>query len=385
MAPQAILIFFHCPSNTGYAIGKLEPVFLDMARRLVSDDEKIHFSYTKLNDYPVCLMNSRVRVLQYDPMTATREECVKIGRYIGDHGINVALGFDQPVSSPLYPVIRQAGVNLLVSYWGAPMSSQNSGAKLLLKKFEVYLSRSRPDIFIFESKAMAETAIYGRGIPSGQVRVVHLGVDTERFKPRKEFIWYAHDIFGIPRHRRIVFYSGHMEERKGVHVIIEAAKELVLTRRRRDVHFLIIGNRPGEEDRFHWMYQGTAAEAHITFGGYRDDGEKILSSCYVGVIASTGWDSFTMSALEIAASGLPLIVSKLQGLSETIEDGRTGYFIVPGSHEDLADRLDHILQSCDLRNDLGEAARKRIVEGYSREHQVDRLVSVLMDVSKKSV
>ena len=59
-----------------------------------------------------------------------------------------------------------------------------------------------------------------------------------------------------------------------------------------------------------------------------DDLSRIFPCCYAGVIASTGWDSFTVSSLEMASSGLPLVVSNLQGLSESIEADVTGFLLI---------------------------------------------------------
>ncbi len=51
-------------------------------------------------------------------------------------------------------------------YWGAPMSSLNQGLKLLAKRLEVALfRRDRPDLFLFESEAMRDLAVKGRGLP----------------------------------------------------------------------------------------------------------------------------------------------------------------------------------------------------------------------------
>jgi glycosyltransferase involved in cell wall biosynthesis len=267
-----------------------------------------------------------------------------------------------------------------VSYWGAPMSSPNSGIRLFLKRLEVALTRHKPDHFIFESRAMADAAVNGRGVPARIVSVIPTGVDTDRFRPDLRDCEYAHQAFRIPRDRKIVFYSGHMEERKGVHVVIEAATELVRNRGRRDLHFLLLGNRDGQERQFAPLYVGTEAEEHVTFGGYRLDIDRILRSCYTGVIASTGWDSFPMSSLEMASSGLPLVASKLQGIVEGIEDGTTGYLFTPGDRIALADRIGQLADDDALRARMGVAARDWIMANFSRQLQVERLVNTMTEL-----
>ena len=120
---------------------------------------------------------------------------------------------------------------------------------------------------------------------------------------------------------------------------------------------------------------------HVTFGGYRNDIEKIMPSCYLGMIASTGWDSFTMSSLEMASSGLPLLVSNLQGLAETIDKGQTGYSFEPGNHTELSERIVTVLDDNKNRNLLGENARKRILSKFTVQQQIKNLVMLIKQIS----
>ncbi len=195
---------------------------------------------------------------------------------------------------------------------------------------------------------------------------------------------YAQDAFAIPADRRIIVYSGHMEPRKGVHVIVKAVVELAERRGRTDVHFLLFGNRNGEEKRFLPLYEGTRAEGHLTFGGYRDDLPRVFGSADIGCIASTGWDSFTMSSVEMAASGLPLVVSSLQGLRETIEEGRTGVSFPPGDHVALADRLEALLDDAPLRRRMGAAARERMAAGHTVARQVESIADTIRAVRERA-
>ena len=139
-------------------------------------------------------------------------------------------------------------MNWIVSYWGAPMSSLNSGLKLLAKRVEVSLRRSKPDHFVFESEGMREAAVFGRGVPASRTSVVRLGVDLDRFRPAEDRPVPLPSELGIPDGRFVVFYSGHFEPRKGVQVIVDAARHLVEKLDDRRFHFLLCGNKGNEAD-----------------------------------------------------------------------------------------------------------------------------------------
>jgi glycosyltransferase involved in cell wall biosynthesis len=167
-----------------------------------------------------------------------------------------------------------------------------------------------------------------------------------------------------------------MEERKGVRTIIEAAMELLVARGRTDVRFLLFGNKHNESEVYEQMYRGSSAEEYITFGGYRADLPKIFPCCFVGVIASSGWDSFPRTSLEFAASGLPLIVSELGGLPECIEANETGFLFPPQDDVALANRIEQLLESPSRASEMGAASRARCEREYSLEKQALRLGEV---------
>lgn len=378
---KGILVIFHCRENTGYAIKTLEERFYEVGKLLVGNN--IHFSYTEISNTTECTQPSKnISVIKFDPTTSDKNELQKISQYVHENNIECVLGFDQPPGRKYYKYIRKAGVKHIVSYWGASMSDINSGLKLGLKRIEMLFHRYSPDHYIFESNAMRDTAIYGRGISKRKTSITYLGVDTNKYKPNSKPTQYPYTSFSIPKDRKIIFYSGHMEPRKGVRVLINAAIELVDRRDIKEFHFLILGNKNGEESLFEEMLISKKAKDHVTFGGYRDDISEILPECYLGVIASTGWDSFTMSALEMASAGLPMLVSDLQGLRETISNGNTGFLFEAGNHEELADKITKLIFDNNLRNKMSEKSRKRVSTNFTISKQIDSLTNTIKALNK---
>lgn len=378
---NAILVFFHCAANTGYAISHLERVFYRMAVQLVGGAERVHFAYPDLSaGVSQSLPDELQNVIEFDPRTSDTEQLAKLANYLQTNDIDFALGFDQPIYRPCFRTMRKSGVRAIVSYWGAPMSSPTGGVKLLLKRLQVKLTPHSPDHFVFESKAMARSATHGRGVPPSQVSVVYLGVDPEEYTPNLRSDDYLREHFEIPSGASVGVFTGHFEKRKGVHVLVRAAAELVNERSRKDFHLLLVGNRSGEARPLRSMVRGTPAEQHVTFGGYRSDVERILPCCSFGIIGSTGWDSFTVSALEMAASGLPLVVSRLQGLTETVEERVTGLTFPPGDHAALADKIAFLLDHPEKLEEMSRASRERILNQFTLDRQVHELAEVCQSV-----
>jgi glycosyltransferase involved in cell wall biosynthesis len=84
-----------------------------------------------------------------------------------------------------------------------------------------------------------------------------------------------------------------------------------------------------------------------------------------------------MSSVEMMASGLPLIVSDLQGLSETIEPNRNGFLIAPGDHVQLATNIKKLIEQPQIANEFSIASRKRAEEFFSIAGQINAFTKLI--------
>lgn len=370
-----MLILIPYQIGIGFAIQRLIKAFYEMAVRLTVDTARVHFAFTSVGkERSAALPPDFTNSIEFDPAAPRDADVRRLAAYIEQHGISSVFGLDVGVEPSYLGAIRRAGVRTVVGYWGAPMSSANSGLKLLAKRLEVALHRSKPELFIFESEAMRTLAVQGRGIPRSVTAIVPTGVDATAFRPNPDAEDVVYTRFDIPRTRRVIVYMGHLHERKGVHVLMRAAGH-ARAMGRTDLHFLFLGNRDGEQEQFRDAYAG-AAEL-ITFGGYQSDIPTLLSGCYLGCVPSTGWDSFPMSSLEMQACGLPVVVSDWQGVPETIADGETGLTVRAGDAELLAGAIAALADDPDRRNRMGQAARRRILASFTREHQIENLTRIV--------
>jgi glycosyltransferase involved in cell wall biosynthesis len=378
---KSILVLLHCESNTGYAIAPLEATFYRMALTLCGQDAgRIHFGYPSMARGPTDTLPADFRqYLIVDTRSEDPAHWREVGDYIQRHDIDTVFGFDQPVSRPIYRHLRRAGVRHFIAYWGAPMSSVFGPVKRLLKRIDVLLRRHGPDHYIFESQGMADTAVLGRGIRRARTSVIFQGVDTERFQPVPADENYVYEQLQIPAHRRIFFYAGHMEPRKGVAVIMRAANRMA-ERPADDWQIVLFGNQPGQESSYLQMLT-PAARAHVLFGGYRHDLPRIQRGCHAAVIASTGWDSFPRSGVEMQSSGLPLLASGLPGLREIAEHGKTGFVFRPGDDAELAEFMARLLDEPGLREQLSRQARTRALDLLSLDAQLAGLVTTVKAIA----
>ncbi len=359
---------FHCEQYTEYAIESLESSFTDAALLAGFESDYILYSYSKVLE-----TSPKVFEIGY----YTRQDAEKLREVYRKYPIGTILAFDLPYPTAVCKSASCLGVDNIISYWGASMSTTNHGLKLLVKRAEWWFrGGSAPTKFIFESQAMKRSATHGRGISSKNTTVIPLGVDVEKYYPAKDS-HYAHNEFKIPFERKIIFYSGHMEERKGVRILIEAIKILGELGKIEPFHLLICGNKERQSKRYEELLTGSIAKKYVTFAGYRKDIPEIMQSAFLGAIASTGWDSFTMSSIEMLASGLPLIVSDLDGLRETIEPELCGELIEPGDSMGLATRILEYFEKPNKHKSHSKFARQRAVDLFSKSLQIRRISELI--------
>jgi glycosyltransferase involved in cell wall biosynthesis len=346
-------------TNEGYAIEMLERTFYHVGLMLAEGDPtQIHFSFAHWSRG-----NSKVlpkgfnNLLRFSFREPERSDYEKLAGYVKNNGIKFTLVLDLQPTHTICRYLREGGVRTIVSYWGSPISPLMPRWKLVIKKLGILFDKSKVDGLIFESTRLAEFALKGRGVPEGMIDIVPTGVDTSHFCPT--ISEYVYEQFGFSPDRRVCVFSGHVYEGKGINVLIDAAIILLKEKRRDDVCFLLCGNRTGENNEFEERYSGLGLDEYIRFGGYRDDMHRIYPGCFCGVVPSLVEDSFPSSALEMAACGLPVVASRIGGLTDSVIDGETGFLFKPGDATQLARIIEKMLDDPSIAEEYGLKGHRR--------------------------
>lgn len=133
-------------------------------------------------------------------------------------------------------------------------------------------------------------------------------------------------------------------------------------------HLWICGEG-GEQGKLEALTRELGLGERVKFLGTRPHEEtmRLLASADVVAQPNLGPETFGMTAAEAAALGRAVLASDVPALNEILEKDVSALLTTPGSAEALANGLTSLLQSPDLRNRLGNAAKTRIAEHYSPE------------------
>ena len=94
------------------------------------------------------------------------------------------------------------------------------------------------------------------------------------------------------------------------------------------------------------------------------------------VVPSICYENFPMVIVEAFANSLPVIGSSLGGIPEILEDGYTGRFLTPGSHESLVDALDAWQENGEAGSGMGQCAFEVFRNRYSADVAYKQLLAL---------
>jgi glycosyltransferase involved in cell wall biosynthesis len=89
--------------------------------------------------------------------------------------------------------------------------------------------------------------------------------------------------------------------------------------------------------------------------------------------------------LEAMAAGRPVVATAVGAISDVVEDGVTGYLVEPGDVVALADRLGRLLDSGELRAQMGAAGQAVAASGHMPDAAIERLIALYADLQRERV
>src|SRR5882724_4832375 len=196
------------------------------------------------------------------------------------------------------------------------------------------------------------------GVPREKLRLLGNGVDLDRFGPQPAGVREAvRAELEVGDGQVVVGAVGRLVWEKGYAELFEAAARLLA--RRPDLTVVVAG--PYDADKGDPLTPADVAAAEaagVRFLGHRGDPERLYAAFDIYVLASHR-EGFPRSAMEAAASGLPIIATDIRGCREVVDDDQTGLLVPtrdPAALEAAIDRLAGDVATC---RRLGEDAAVR--------------------------
>lgn len=141
-----------------------------------------------------------------------------------------------------------------------------------------------------------------------------------------------------------VLYLGRLSPRKGVDLVVRAAKDLNLSGT--PVHLTVAGSAFAGMEWFEEELRASAdtrrGDSAIEFTGFVDDVWPLLSAADVLVVPSRLDESFGNTAVEGILAGRPVVVSNTSGLREAARGYESAIYVEPNDAQGIADALERV-------------------------------------------
>ncbi len=230
----------------------------------------------------------------------------------------------------------------------------------------------RADVILANSNAVAGEAIRKENADPKRVRVIHNGVDQERYHPGPPEEALAREL-GIPAGVPVIGMIANFFVYKGHADLVQAAA--ILRSQGLEFTLLFVGRDGDASEEVRRQIREAGLTERVRFAGPRPDVPGLLRLFDVFVSASYE-EGFSNSILEAMSSGRAIVATFVGGTFEQIKDGSNGLLVAPRDPEALARSLAQLLRDPELCLRLGNAARETAVQNFSVERLADRTASL---------
>ncbi|MFE3290950.1 glycosyltransferase [Rhodococcus sp. NPDC059234] len=203
------------------------------------------------------------------------------------------------------------------------------------------------------------------GYPAEKVRVIHNGVDPAKFTTATDRSVLSEFGFGVGDPVAAILAALRLE--KDHATLLRSARQVI--DEIPNAKFLIIGDGPTRPE-LERLSTALGVAANVCFAGVREDVSRLLCAIDVFVLSSSTVECFPMALLEAMACARPAVCTAVGGVSEMLEDGRTGYLVPAQDPHLLAERLSAVLSDPVSARRMGRAGRERVESEFSLDRSV---------------
>lgn len=271
-----------------------------------------------------------------------------------------------------------AGVPAIVHHvhgWGI-QEGMSAGMRTLYLGLERLCASFTKRLIVVSRPTLQKGLAYRIG-REDQYALIYNGIQLEKFRQKYDERQVRLEL-GLDPDCRVVGMIGRLDRQKNPLDFIRAAA--IVRKRYQKVQFLIAGEGVLRNE-CRSLIQDLNLDGNFFLLGFRNDVEKIMAVLDL-IVSSSLWEGLPVVFQEAMSAGKPIVANDVDGASDVIIDGETGYLVAPHKPAEMAERILNLLGSDDLCKRMGLAAQRN-AESFSSEQMLDRLVSLYQDVTPR--
>jgi len=219
------------------------------------------------------------------------------------------------------------------------------------------------------SREGVERYIHIGAVPPHKICYLPNGIDVKRFVLSPELRWQTRQMFGIKRSVFLWLAVGRLAPPKDYENLLQAFAHLAP--HEPSVRLFIAGEGSLRED-LESLSRRLNLTGKVKFLGLRQDIPQLMQAADAFVLSSA-WEGMPNVLLEAAASGLPIVSTRVSGASPIVLEGKSGYLVPPKNPQALATAMLRLMRlSPEQRRRMGVQGRRHVQDHFDLECIVDR-------------
>jgi glycosyltransferase involved in cell wall biosynthesis len=207
-----------------------------------------------------------------------------------------------------------------------------------------------------------------------RVSILPNGVDINLFNPNIVDREKVRDEFNFKTDEIVLGMLARFTPGKGHEEFLQAARDL--NDDYNNLRYLIVGESSRGEDSYAEYIKELAEKynlKNVTFTGFRTDTADVLKAMDIFVFPSHS-EAFGIALIEAMAMKKPSVCTNSDGVQDIAVDNVTSLLFQKRNYIDLKEKLVKLINSKELRIELGENSRQRVIDNFNIEKLTDRTI-----------
>ena len=284
------------------------------------------------------------------------------GRYHVIHAHGLSAGIDSSLAA------RASGATVITTVHNLVLRETAGRRAVVHRRAEALAVRSSARIFAVSEQIARHlrASVRDRG-QMDKIETLHLGIGPTPQVTRSRA--QIRESLNLGAQDSLIVTASRLRPQKALHVMLEA-----LSRLDQRAALAVLGEGPLQDD---LVAQASAAGIadRVHFLGFRRDIADFVAAADVFCLSSV-WEGVPLAAQEAILLGVPVVATDVGGMPELIADGVSGRLVPSGDADALAEALQEVLTTPDVRAAFIERASADLNANFSTDAMLRRLSDV---------
>lgn len=222
--------------------------------------------------------------------------------------------------------------------------------------------------------------LISQGVPEHHIECVRSAIEISEYGTKCDQEWFLSE-FDLPENSLIIGMVAQFIERKGHKYMVDAFKAI---KEAYPNAFLIFFGQGPLEQNIKSLVQQKGLEDNVIFAGFRKDLARLLP-CLDLLVHPALMEGLGVSLIQAAASGVPIVATKVGGIPEIVHHERNGLLVPPRDSKSLTEAVKHLLGDNRLRNRLGTEGRRLAQNEFSIDNMVEGNLNIYKQLLSQKV